>query len=119
MNFGLFVQQLLLYTSALRLSHYQVYGRLHKHVKHFAPSQNTEELCSCATTQPKIKLLFHFARTSPSRQVVNESFDVLQNVAELLQIYFSSTEGKGDRGSSVVKVLCFKSEGRWFDPSWC
>ena len=23
------------------------------------------------------------------------------------------------RGSSVVKVLCYKSEGRWFDPSWC
>jgi len=19
----------------------------------------------------------------------------------------------------VVKVLCYKSEGRWFDPSWC
>ena len=25
----------------------------------------------------------------------------------------------GDRGSPVVKVLCYKSEGRWFDPSWC
>ena len=23
------------------------------------------------------------------------------------------------RDSSVVKVLCYKSEGRWFDPSWC
>ena len=23
------------------------------------------------------------------------------------------------RGSTVVKVLCYKSEGRWFDPSWC
>ena len=21
--------------------------------------------------------------------------------------------------SLVVKVLCYKSEGRWFDPSWC
>ena len=21
--------------------------------------------------------------------------------------------------SQVVKVLCYKSEGRWFDPSWC
>ena len=27
--------------------------------------------------------------------------------------------GQGDRGSTVVKVLCYKSEGRWFDPSWC
>ena len=23
----------------------------------------------------------------------------------------------GDRGGTVVKVLCYKSEGRWFDPS--
>ena len=25
----------------------------------------------------------------------------------------------GERGSTVVKVLCYKSVGRWFDPSWC
>ena len=25
----------------------------------------------------------------------------------------------GDRGSTVVKVLGYKSESRWFDPSWC
>ena len=25
----------------------------------------------------------------------------------------------GDRGGTVVKVLRYKSEGRWFDPSWC
>ena len=25
----------------------------------------------------------------------------------------------GDRGSTVGKVLCYKSEGLWFDPSWC
>ena len=24
----------------------------------------------------------------------------------------------GDRGGTVVKVLCYKSEGRWFDPKW-
>ena len=24
-----------------------------------------------------------------------------------------------DRGGTVVKVPCYKSEGRWFDPSWC
>ena len=23
------------------------------------------------------------------------------------------------RGGSVVKVLCYKSEGRFFDPRWC
>jgi len=26
---------------------------------------------------------------------------------------------KGNRGSTVVKVLCYKSECRCFDPSWC
>jgi hypothetical protein len=25
---------------------------------------------------------------------------------------------RGDRGSTVVKVLCYKSEGRWFDSRW-
>jgi len=25
----------------------------------------------------------------------------------------------GDRGSTVVKMLCYKSEGRWFDSSCC
>jgi len=24
-----------------------------------------------------------------------------------------------DRFSTVVKMLCYKSEGRWFDPRWC
>ena len=39
---------------------------------------------------------------------------------EYLQLYFSfSIHFHGDRGSTVVKVLCYKSEGRWFDPSWC
>ena len=26
---------------------------------------------------------------------------------------------RGDRGGTVVKVLCYKSEGRWFDSRWC
>ena len=25
----------------------------------------------------------------------------------------------GDRGGTVFKVLCYKSEGRWFDSRWC
>jgi len=29
-----------------------------------------------------------------------------------VSLYFS-----GDHGSAVVKVLCYKSQGRWFDPS--
>ena len=37
----------------------------------------------------------------------------------LIYIFLGSTLGGGDRGSTVVKVLCYKSEGRWFDTSWC
>ena len=37
-----------------------------------------------------------------------------------LRLYFKlRTVCYGDRGSTVVKVLCYKSEGRWFDPSLC
>ena len=39
---------------------------------------------------------------------------VLRGCVYLLYMLYS-----GDRGSTVVKVLCYKSEGRWFDPSWC
>ena len=24
-----------------------------------------------------------------------------------------------DRSSIVARVMCYNSEGRWFDPSWC
>jgi len=35
-----------------------------------------------------------------------------------LQITMVNTT-TGDGGDTVVKVLCYKSEGSWFDPSWC
>jgi len=25
----------------------------------------------------------------------------------------------GFKSLTLVRVLCYKSEGRWFDPSWC
>ena len=33
--------------------------------------------------------------------------------------YFICTISVGDRGGTVVKALCYKSEGRWFNPRWC
>jgi len=36
-----------------------------------------------------------------------------------LQLYMLQLLFFGGRGDTVVKVLCYKSEGRWFDPSWC
>ena len=34
-------------------------------------------------------------------------------------LFYMYTKYEGDHGGAVVKVLCYKSEGRWFDPSWC
>ena len=34
-----------------------------------------------------------------------------------LDVKASGTHGNG--GSTVVKVLCYKSESRWFDSCWC
>jgi len=33
-------------------------------------------------------------------------------------LFIGHLQADGDRGSTVVKVLCYKSEIRWFDPSW-
>jgi hypothetical protein len=33
--------------------------------------------------------------------------------------YVENSTKLGNRGSTVVKVLCYKSQGRWFDSRWC
>ena len=40
-------------------------------------------------------------------------FAVFNNV----NFWYPTEWNEGDRGSTVVKVVCYKSEGRWFDPS--
>ena len=35
------------------------------------------------------------------------------------KLFIQNTVHCGDRSSIVVKVLCYKLEGRWFNPSWC
>jgi hypothetical protein len=35
-----------------------------------------------------------------------------------IYIYVYISVGTAD-GGTVVKVLCYKSEGRWFDSRWC
>ena len=44
---------------------------------------------------------------------INLSFTKMNTLFVLLTSLYR------DRGSTVVKVLYHKSEGRWFDPSWC
>ena len=38
---------------------------------------------------------------------------------DVLRLLFTKITQFIDRGSTVVKVLCYKSDGRWFDPRWC
>jgi hypothetical protein len=46
--------------------------------------------------------------------------ECIKQTIQLIKIQFvTSTKSLGDRGSSVVKVLRYKSEGRCFDPRWC
>ena len=41
------------------------------------------------------------------------------NICEVVMSFLQSAPSqKGDRGGTVVKVLCYKSEGRWFYPSF-
>ena len=49
-----------------------------------------------------------------SRQAPNHS-----RITQHLYVLFCYTFRLGDRGSTEVKALRYKSEGRWFDPSWC
>ena len=42
-----------------------------------------------------------------------------QNLTALGDNFLSTSKKKGERSSTVVKVLRYKSEGRWFDPRWC
>jgi hypothetical protein len=38
-----------------------------------------------------------------------------KNASVVLRVFRQSPSYPGDRGSTVVKVLCYKSEGRCFD----
>ena len=60
------------------------------------------------------------ARQRPQTQA-SDSAATATGLIIFLNIWFLSPIGhfSGDRGSTVVNVLCYKSEGHWFDPSWC
>ena len=48
--------------------------------------------------------------------LVNE-LSVLVGAVYYYYYYYYYYSLFGGRGGTVVKVLCYKSEGRWFDPS--
>ena len=46
-------------------------------------------------------------------------FGIDRRIACANKKYHSGWMCTGDPGSTAVKVLCYKSEGRWFDSRWC
>ena len=62
------------------------------------------------TCESKVVLVFHKHNTMKMYMGVE---------VYLLAIVTSALNGDGDRSGTVVKVLCYKMEGRWFDPIWC
>ena len=58
----------------------------------------------------KKKNLYEF-RCAPVCGTCSVAFD--------LHDFIPLTIFDGDRGGTVVKVLCYKSVGRWFDSRWC
>ena len=69
---------------------------------------------------------------SASPAYITASYSVIPSVPTVLSItrlfptwdsflsdFLWSPVYDGNRGSTVVKVLCYKSEGHWFDSRWC
>ena len=50
---------------------------------------------------------------------MKNSYDTIGIRTRELPAYKAVLQPTGDHDSTVLKVLCYKSEGRWFDPSWC
>ena len=61
------------------------------------------------TAEARCQIDVFFLRAAQSRLYTIQASSYLFILVECI----------GDRGSTVVKALCYKSEGRWFDPSWC
>ena len=57
----------------------------------------------------RVKIL-HLIDRSDLFKIINLVYDG----REIVQSMCSS----GESGGTEVRVLCYKSEGRWFDPSW-
>jgi len=67
-------------------------------------------------TQKKELLYFRIVHRYASSSTISKLYIQFYAYSLFIVIY---TQLLGDRGSSVVQVLCYKSEGRWFDSSWC
>ena len=94
------------------------------------PSRFTETCDSCHAPMPWLLLLIQRGpdtRVTAKHSAVIKFDNTVHSIAVYVRpctffkfLYFLFLLSlHGDRGSTVVKVLCYKSEGRWFDSRWC
>jgi len=96
------------------------------------PTVNLSALCNSSTDiscdSSDLIFTFLYARSSirnASEQLVFRKLrsSCIPTNKNLTELKFGDRNGSNgvtwDRSSTVVKVLCYKSEGRWFDPGWC
>ena len=62
---------------------------------------------------------YHRDNSGVNRKGAPEAGDRLNSMNKFIFFFSDFMFVMGDRGSTVVKMLCYKSERRWFDPSLC
>jgi len=72
---------------------------------------------NCTKKKQASTVLLQSFNVSAKETSMNYDTETL-SIISLGNLLFSSLK-RGDRGSAVVKFLCYKSEGHLFDPSWC
>ena len=67
-----------------------------------------------------IKLRLYNTLIRPIVTYASETWVLKENMINKLMIFERGIMRKiFGPGGTVVKVLCYKSEGRWFDSKWC
>ena len=96
-----------------------------------ATAEHRFRFLSCGTNSNTVDTVFccHFVHISTLRCLCRRQDSLLQRKNPLvfslnllmnrLILNEKISVKRGDRGGTVVKVRCYKSEGRWFDPRWC
>ena len=76
---------------------------------------------SCKLRTPTANIADFFGESLDAKHLAETFYGMplLQWTLETLYLLLSLHSCHGDHGSTVVKVLWYKSEGHWFDPSWC
>jgi len=87
----------------------------------FSGCLNSVQVCAEAS-ETSDQIISYIVRNQSIIIVYNEVRRIFVDICgrcNALNIFQYPPMRLGDRGSTVVKVLCYKSEGHWFDPSWC